>query len=345
VSRDVKSRIDHILQDYRPDFVYMHNIGNPKTIRYISSKCPTVRYVHDHKTTDPDGKMLLHDPLEVNKYRLSPACFLRAYTRRSMPRHPAKGVKAYLRATGLLKATKDLEHILVSSSYMKNVLMVNGVEEGKIAILPYFAHPPENQGYEDADECLYGQRSGDRILFAGRIAEGKGLDVLIEVLGMLAGEVFLDVAGTGPQEDLVKQKVRKMGLDDRVVFHGWKSHEALAELYRTCGLLVVPSVWPEPFGICGIEAAFFGKPAVAFDVGGISDWLIDGETGFLVEPYDKNKMAERISFLLSDNVSRVRMGERAKELAFEKYSPEKHVERLLAIFERAIANNRYAIGR
>ncbi len=67
--------------------------------------------------------------------------------------------------------------------------------------------------------------------------------------------------------------------------------------------------------------------------------MIDGETGFLVEPYDKDKMAEKIKVLLEDNDLRKKMGKRARELAIEKYSPEKHIERLLGVFEEVLGYN------
>ena len=109
----------------------------------------------------------------------------------------------------------------------------------------------------------------------------------------------------------------------------------LKNLFKKCVFLAVPSIWPEPFCISGIEAAFFGKPAVAFNVGGISDWLIDAETGFLVEPYKKKEMAEKIVDLISDPGKTLEMGKKAQKMCFEKYNPQKHIERLLSIFEGA----------
>ena len=333
LTKTTEKVLDDILGEYCPDIVYLHNIDNREAVEKFKECARTFWYIHGYKAVDPDGKMLLYDPVETSSYGLSPMCFVRAYTRKSMPRHPLKAIRSYSRAKRALSELKRTDSVIVASSHMRRILVRNGIREDKIKVIPYFVH------YKDPGDASPA-KSG-HMLYSGRIAEGKGLDVLIEVLGVLEGDVFLDVAGTGPEEDLVRQKARQIGLEDRVIFHGWKSHEELAELYRTCCFLVVPSVWPEPFGICGIEAAFFGKPAVAFNVGGISEWLIDGETGFLVEPYNKAKMADRIMALLADDDLRRRMGKRARELALEKYSPEKHIERLLTIFKRAIADNQY----
>ncbi len=316
--------LDGILREFSPDIVYLHNIENGKAIDHLAYKARTVRYVHGYKTVDPDGKMLLKEPLEANSFPLSPTCFIRAYTRKSMPRAPVKALRSYLRARSSLKATNRLEKILVASGHMKRTMIMNGTRPENIHVLPYFVD------YEDlAPPGAPGER---RILFCGRIAEGKGLDVLMDVLSMAGGNFTLDVVGTGPMEDACRKKARELGLENKVRFLGWKEHGELPRLYKEALFLVLPSVWPEPFGISGIEAAFFARPAVAFDVGGISDWLVDGNTGFLVEPYDKKKMAEKISYFLNDPEETLKMGQRARGSALEKYKPQTHLEELFKVF-------------
>ena len=66
-------------------------------------------------------------------------------------------------------------------------------------------------------------------------------------------------------------------------FPGWVTRDEWTRILQRVDLLVVPSVWPEPLGLIGLEAASMGVPALAFNVGGIGDWLTDGETGRLLE--------------------------------------------------------------
>ena len=297
--------IERILKDCTPDVIYLHKLDNGKAIDFISKKGKTIQYIHDYKGVDPDGKMLLYDPLEPNEYPLSPACFLRAFTRRSMPRDPVKGLRAYSRAKHMLGAIKNLEQVIVASSHMKNILIKNGVLPERIEVLPYFVD------YKLPD--YKSKLPEKRILFAGRIAPGKGVEDLIDVMTLVKNDFILDVAGTGPLEDICRRKAEQSGLKDKILFHGWVKHDELKKFYEASSFIVLPSIWPEPFGICGIEAAYYARPAVGFNVGGVSDWLIKGKTGFLIEPYNKPVMAEKIQYLLDNPEVNLELGMQARK--------------------------------
>ncbi|MDD5634072.1 MAG: glycosyltransferase family 4 protein [Candidatus Omnitrophica bacterium] len=323
-SVSAKESLDYAVGKFCPDIIYLHNMENGKAIEYFSTKGRTVRYIHGYKTVDPDGKMLLRNPLEVNRYPLGLSCFVRAYTRCSMPRNIFKGIRSYSRAKNALEATKKLNRIIVASEYMKGTLVNNGIKKSKIFVLPYFV--------DYKDPGVNADPEPGRMLFAGRIAEGKGLDVLLDILRFIKKDYILDVVGTGPMEQSCQRKIFDNSLSGKVIFHGWREHENTAEFYKRAGFIILPSIWPEPFGICGIEAAFFGRPAVAFNVGGIGDWLTDNKTGFLVAPYSKEAMAEKITYLLDNPGKAAEMGGRARGTVLKKYLPAPHIKQLETIF-------------
>jgi glycosyltransferase involved in cell wall biosynthesis len=318
--------VDRVIDSFDPDRIFIHNLDNGRAIGHLAEKRSTVMFVHGYKAVDPDGKMLLRDPLEADTGPLSPVCFLRAYTRKSMPRNPCKGIRAYIRAKRTLEAVRSLDRVIVASEHMKKIMSSNGIDPSRISVLPYFTGRPQGP---DTDP------GPGHVLFAGRLAEGKGLGVLMDALGDVEGPWFLDVAGDGPLKGDYQRKAEQAGLSPRTAFHGWLSAEQMDVLYRGCAFLVMPSVWPEPFGISGIEAAVRGRPAVAFDVGGISDWLDHGETGYLVKPYDRREMARRISQLLLEPEKTREMGRRARERALDRYSMERHLSVLMELLERA----------
>jgi glycosyltransferase involved in cell wall biosynthesis len=98
-------------------------------------------------------------------------------------------------------------------------------------------------------------------------------------------------------------------------------------------LLVVPSLWPEPFGLIGPEAGRFGVPAAAFDVGGISEWLHDGVNGALApgNPPTARGLADAIVRCLRDPVLYAKLRKGALETSLS-FNMRRHVESLIGIF-------------
>jgi glycosyltransferase involved in cell wall biosynthesis len=90
----------------------------------------------------------------------------------------------------------------------------------------------------------------------------------------------------------------------------------------------------------GIEAMSYGKPVLAFDVGGISDWLQHGETGFLLPPRDEGSLAEKMNLLVESPGLAEQMGRIGRKVVEEKFSPDRHLKRLVSICEEEIESFR-----
>ena len=123
---------------------------------------------------------------------------------------------------------------------------------------------------------------------------------------------------------------------DRITFHGWKAAEEIQLLLKKSYIMIFPSIYPEAFGISGIEAMMQGKPVVGFDVGGVSTWLKHTETGFLVPVKNVKKMTEKIQFLLDNKTIYAEMCKKARKVALEEFSPQVHIEKLIEIYSKAI---------
>ena len=122
-----------------------------------------------------------------------------------------------------------------------------------------------------------------RLLFLGRFEETKGVHIALESAALVAAStgkpVDLQLSGEGSWRDAWRTRASALMARDpklRVTLTPWLTAAATAEALDQADLLLVPSLWPEPFGLVGVEAARRGVPAVAFAVGGIPDWLIDG---------------------------------------------------------------------
>ena len=155
----------------------------------------------------------------------------------------------------------------------------------RVVSLPVESPRPRAAASEPADD----PRRPWRLLFLGRFESTKGVDMALESAAIAASttsrEVHLQLSGEGSRRSrLAARAAALMGqrANLRVEMTPWLSSDAAADALDHADLLLVPSLWPEPFGMVGVEAARRGVPSVAFAVGGIPEWLIDGATGTLV---------------------------------------------------------------
>jgi glycosyltransferase involved in cell wall biosynthesis len=219
--------------------------------------------------------------------------------------------------------------MVVASEFMKSVLLYNGFPENMVNVIPYFTYLPElGNSAASVDEPL--------ILCLGRLVREKGMHHVIRALRFVSEKSRLLIVGDGPASNELKSLSEELRISSRVSFRGWLSHNELDRLYRQCSFVVVPSVWPEPFGIVGIEAMAYEKPVVAFDVGGMSEWLKQ-KNGFLVPSGDEKGLAQKMNLLLEDKKSAEEMGRWGRKLVEERFTPSIHLEHLLSVFERAIS--------
>ncbi|HEY3913853.1 MAG TPA: glycosyltransferase, partial [Verrucomicrobiae bacterium] len=156
------------------------------------------------------------------------------------------------------------------------------------------------------------------ILFIGQVIRGKGVDLLLRALAKVKVPFEASILGEGNHRPYCERLCAKLGLQDRVRFHGFVPSAQLTNFYIKASLLAVSSVWPEPFGLVGQEAMFHGLPVVGFDSGGIREWLLHGENGFLVPWKDIDGLAARIEQLLRDKELARKLGSRGRELVSQQ---------------------------
>ena len=174
------------------------------------------------------------------------------------------------------------------------------------------------------------------LLFVGRLARQKGLDVLLESLAQLPDAAWrLRIVGDGPERASLESLARRRGLAKRVVFHGWAQREELPELYRNSGVFVFPSN-DEGMPNVLLEALACGLPVVATRVAG-NEQLITEQNGILVPPRDPIAFAAALAPLLNDAALRAQMGASSRKLAAENYAWSAPARAYESIFRDAIA--------
>ena len=252
-----------------------------------------------------------------------------------MNRHPKRLLAAYSNtAFEVNEASKKYRAVVVMSSYMKEEAMHTGIQAEKLRINPYFVS--QKSEFETNLKSSFDSRS---LLFAGRLIEHKGPHRLLEyLLPHLENEnLRLKFIGEGPLEDSMRAMVQTTGMESRVEFLGWKSSEEVQVEMRRSSLFMFSSIYPEAFGIVGIEAMLNQTPVIGFDVGGASEWLVENESGRKVSPQDPAALVAAVKDLLANYDTYERIAVRAKVLAKSKFTPEIHLQSLHELFVEALA--------
>ena len=182
---------------------------------------------------------------------------------------------------------------------------------------------------------------GRRILFAGRLLPLKGVKDLITAVGHIASsqDIKLVLAGSLSESQYVEQlknEATRLGISENVHFLGLLSEEQLRNELSRSAALVLPS-YQETAPMVIVEAMAAGVPVIATNVGGVSYDVMDGITGFLIEPGDVHMLAERLRRLLSDPTLRRSFGDTAKEIVIEKNRARKVAERTIEVYRQALA--------
>lgn len=176
---------------------------------------------------------------------------------------------------------------------------------------------------------------GRSIVVVGRLVEVKGHRFLLEAMPEITRrcpDTTLVVVGSGPLEAELRATADRLGVGDSVVFTGWSTTPE--RWVRGSDVVVVPSV-SEGFGMVFLEAFNCRRPVVAFDVPAGNEIVVDGETGFLVPPFDATELGAAVVRLLDDETTRVEMGEAAYRRLTTEYSAAERTRRVLALYAAA----------
>jgi len=178
------------------------------------------------------------------------------------------------------------------------------------------------------------------ILSAGRMIERKGFEYLVRAMPLVRKslpDAVLTMVGGGPLENGLRQLASDLHLEKAVRFTGKISPGELERLFVECDAFALPAVVDrrgdtEGLGVVLIEAFSYGKPAVASDVGGIPDLVINEKTGLLVPQKDPQALAGALIRILSDRELANRLGQAAFEHVRKSYCWETIVARLMEVY-------------
>jgi glycosyltransferase involved in cell wall biosynthesis len=177
-----------------------------------------------------------------------------------------------------------------------------------------------------------------RVGTLGRMVDKKGFDIALQALAILRGQddiaLQMEIAGSGPLEDDLRQLVNQLGLEDIVDFSGAKSNSEVPAWMQTLDLFVLPCRRDKNGDMDGIpvvlmEAMQSGVPVISTRISGIPELICHEQEGLLVEPEAPLELAEAMKLLLEDNALRKKVRDKAIRKIKEDFDQEVNIRRLI----------------
>lgn len=336
----VVALVKMILGEVHPDVVHAHNIHY-----YLSYHClklakqggasvfmtaHDVMLFHYGKLVEFIDHDDLSCPKEFN-YKISPFQQLAKYKKRYNPFRNII-IKYYLQYVDRIFAVSEaLKEALRQNGIMNVVVVNNGVDV-------------DAWQSQDSDIELFKKghdlNSKKIILFGGRLSAAKGghqaLLALEQVIKSVPNAVLLIMGGQNAYTNEVQNVAREKGIEDHLVFTGWIAGADLRAAYHACDILVMPSMCFDTFGMVCLEAMACKKAVIATCFGGPREVVVDGVTGYIVNPLNIAHFSEKIVDLLTNSSEAQAFGEAGYARAKKFFSLSEKVKECVAIYDEVL---------
>lgn len=300
-----------VVKEFNPDIIHIQGIFNElsPSILLVKTHAPIIMTVHNNQIvnavsilSERTGKMCKKETCGgcINCVGIKGAIY--EYIKRNIHKQLLKKVNLYI------TPSKYMMGFVLEAGFSPVITIPNGIKPFKYKKIKNF----------------------NRILFVGRLTKDKGVDYLLNAMPRVLRklpDIKLQIVGDGVDKNDFVFLVKKLGISNSVEFVGSVEDKTIRNYYDEASVLVVPSVWNEPFGLIGIEAMSTGRPVIGSKVGGIPEWLTDSETGYLITPRSSEEISTRILKLLSNESLLKNMGENSRNVS-ERFTIEENVRKL-----------------
>jgi len=278
-----------IIEDFRPDLVYAWNmatIGISPVFAATERRLPVVFHLEDY---------WMFDLLKEKKLTLPQKILKLARSMLTTPGVPLTGFTC-----------------IAVSEALKGEYVARGIAPEGITVV----HNALSDDIFEIDLAPAPPAEGFRIVYAGRLRENKGVDLLIRAAAKLreAGEtdITVDIYGEGDFRDELRRTAHDLGCGGVTNFKGNVPREEILAAFAASSLVVVPSVWVEPFGLVVLEAMYAGALVLASDSGAPRELLDGGERGLVFESGSVESLCAQLRAVKHDRDAFLPLTENAK---------------------------------
>ncbi|MBI4825082.1 MAG: glycosyltransferase [Nitrospirae bacterium] len=245
-------------------------------------------------------------------------------------------IETTLNAFEIKAANEQLAKIICVSGGVRDSFIEQGVAPSKCTVvyngIDISLSPRVSPG-EVRRSCNI---SDDDILIGtvSSLIRRKRLNSLIKALSIASGKtdkaVKCMIVGEGPEKNNLLKLVKKKGMEDKIIFTGFQS-DALSYI-NSMDIFAMTSE-KEGFPRVLLEAMLMNKPAAAFDAAGVSELVVDGETGYLIPSGNISSFSKSLSKLIEDRDMRIRYGEKGRERIIDNFSIDRYINGVENVFD------------
>ena len=343
-SRESKLRFQKLCERVRPDVVHMNLVHRQITLSILDAPylkknhIPVFWTAHDYIGVCPSYTML------DGAGNVCDACveghFSNCLRRRCIKGSAAKSGLAAVEGEFLkLRHTyRKIDRIICPSKFLMEKMVEGGFPRKQLVWMPNFITRETAEAIESVTSLAC---DAPYFIFFGRLSAEKGVDVLIEAFADAASKLpsgwRLKIVGTGPEEGRLRAFAEKSPVSQAIDFLGFKTGDELRSLIKGARWSVVPSTWRENMPYSIVESLAAGTPVIGSEIGGISELVQDGKTGFIFSPGDIDGLSRRL--VTSAGVSagrRTRMGDACRSFVREVCDQGDYMTHLVNLYQSLV---------
>jgi glycosyltransferase involved in cell wall biosynthesis len=216
------------------------------------------------------------------------------------------------------------------AAYLRDAV---AIPASKITRHPFQVADPELLGSAGVNANGLKTLAYPRFLYVGQLIARKGVERLLQACSLLKqrgmGGFSLVIVGEGAEGDKLRQLAHELGLDGLVHWVGGVQYEQLGAYYRACDVFVLPTL-EDIWAVVVLEAMAFGKPILCSKYAGAKEMVMEGENGFVFDPYEPEKLAELMGRLIREPELIEKLGAKSREIV-APYSPQEAANVLASV--------------
>jgi len=315
--------IKKIIKEIRPDVAHVHNVFpliSPSLYRVLKkNKIPVVQTFHNFRFFSISG-LLFNKPGKAPsaKSNLLTSVFKKQYKNSFIYSAWYAGILIFNRKVLL----KDIDRYIALNSFNKRLFAEAGIPENKLVVIPNPA---------SASKELFTDFPEEYLLFAGRFSEEKGIFTFLRAAEKVP-ELQVKIIGSGKLEKEVAKFISEKKLT-HVEFLGQQEKTNFDKYLANALVTVFPSECYENCSLTVVNSIFLGTPVLAANVGGITDFVIENETGWLFDAGNVDSLAAKLLWIKNNIAEVKKIRKEVRKHGAEQFSEEKNYKQLIKIFD------------